>query len=157
MAVKVNLRSEIGRVGRIVRVGGNSDGADLIRSRVEAETLGGLPGAEVLDGSPRTWTGVVPSSLYCRGDESCPDDGWCPEWCSEVFGIPDLFDPFSFSGKVLCADHHQFDNSTAGRGTARAEDAQGTPTQSHISPSILVYEGYPPHSRKATLFSYTSA
>jgi len=28
----------------------------------------------------------------------------------------------------------------AGRGTARAEDAQGTPTQSHISPSILVYE-----------------
>ena len=26
-----------------------------------------------------------------------------------------------------------------GRGTARAEDAQGTPTQSHISPSILVY------------------
>ena len=28
----------------------------------------------------------------------------------------------------------------AGRGTARAEDAQGTPTQSHVSPSILVYE-----------------
>ena len=27
-----------------------------------------------------------------------------------------------------------------GRGTARAEDAQRTPTQSHISPSILVYE-----------------
>ena len=27
------------------------------------------------------------------------------------------------------------------RGTMRAEDAQGTPTQSHISPSILVYEG----------------
>ena len=25
-------------------------------------------------------------------------------------------------------------------GTLRAEDAQGTPTQSHISPSILVYE-----------------
>ena len=30
--------------------------------------------------------------------------------------------------------------STDGRGAARAEDAQGTPTQSHISPSILVYE-----------------
>ncbi len=29
---------------------------------------------------------------------------------------------------------------SAGRGTARAEDAQGTPTQSHISTSILVYE-----------------
>jgi len=27
-----------------------------------------------------------------------------------------------------------------GRGAARAEDAQGTSTQSHISPSILVYE-----------------
>ena len=28
----------------------------------------------------------------------------------------------------------------SGRGTTRAEDAQGGPTQSHISPSILVYE-----------------
>ena len=28
----------------------------------------------------------------------------------------------------------------SGRGTTRAEDAQGTPTRSHISPSILVYE-----------------
>ena len=27
-----------------------------------------------------------------------------------------------------------------GRGTTRAEDAQGTPNQSHMSPSILVYE-----------------
>ena len=27
-----------------------------------------------------------------------------------------------------------------GTGAARAEDAQGTPTQSHISPSILAYE-----------------
>ena len=27
------------------------------------------------------------------------------------------------------------------RGTPRAEDAQGTPTQSHIPPSILVYDG----------------
>ena len=29
---------------------------------------------------------------------------------------------------------------SGGMSTARAEDAQGTPTQSHISPSILVYE-----------------
>ena len=29
---------------------------------------------------------------------------------------------------------------SGGRGAARAEDAQGTPTQSHISPNILVYE-----------------
>ena len=28
----------------------------------------------------------------------------------------------------------------SGLGTTRAEDAQGTPTQGHISPSILVYE-----------------
>jgi len=27
-----------------------------------------------------------------------------------------------------------------GRSATRAEDAQGTPTQSHISPSMLVYE-----------------
>ena len=30
-----------------------------------------------------------------------------------------------------------------GRGTMRAENAQGTPTQSHISPSILVHEHKP--------------
>ena len=35
-------------------------------------------------------------------------------------------------------EHHAF--SPDGRGAARAEDAQGTPTQNHISPSILVYE-----------------
>ena len=29
---------------------------------------------------------------------------------------------------------------SSGRGTARAEDAHGTPTQSHTSPRILVYE-----------------
>ena len=28
----------------------------------------------------------------------------------------------------------------SGSGATRAEDAQGTPTQSHVSPSILVYE-----------------
>ena len=31
----------------------------------------------------------------------------------------------------------------SGRGTAKAEDAQGTPTQSHISPSILAYKENP--------------
>ena len=31
-------------------------------------------------------------------------------------------------------------DSGFGRGTTRAEDAQGTPTRSHISPSLLVYE-----------------
>jgi len=36
------------------------------------------------------------------------------------------------------------DRLRSGRGTTRAEDAQGTPTQSHISPSLLVYEEYVP-------------
>ena len=31
-------------------------------------------------------------------------------------------------------------NFLCGRGTTRAEDAQGTPTQCHISPTILVYK-----------------
>jgi len=33
-------------------------------------------------------------------------------------------------------------STDSGRGAARAEGAQGTPTQSHISPSIPVYEDY---------------
>ena len=32
--------------------------------------------------------------------------------------------------------------STDGRGPTRAEDAQGTLTHSHISPSVRVYEDY---------------
>ena len=39
-----------------------------------------------------------------------------------------------------------WDHALAGplwKGTARAEDAQGTPTQSRISPGILVYEDKP--------------
>ena len=32
--------------------------------------------------------------------------------------------------------------SCSGRGTTRAKDAQGTPCQSHLSPSILAYEDY---------------
>ena len=31
----------------------------------------------------------------------------------------------------------------SGRGTTRAEDAEGTPNQSHISPSVLVYKEKP--------------
>ena len=34
----------------------------------------------------------------------------------------------------------------AGRGAVIAEDARGTPTQSHISPSILVYDGKSPEA-----------
>ena len=35
---------------------------------------------------------------------------------------------------------HPQGHELSGRGTTRAEDAQGTPAQSHISPSILGYE-----------------
>ena len=38
------------------------------------------------------------------------------------------------------ADRSGTSPGVSGRGSARAEDAQGTPPQSHISPSILVYE-----------------
>ena len=33
----------------------------------------------------------------------------------------------------------ELDRLRAGRGAARAEDAQGTPTQIHVSTSLLVY------------------
>ena len=45
--------------------------------------------------------------------------------------------------KYAYENHQVIDSGLVGLsgwGTARAEDAQGTPTQSHISPSILVYE-----------------
>ena len=35
-------------------------------------------------------------------------------------------------------EHHTDISTISSRGDARAEDAEGTPTQSHISPSILV-------------------
>ena len=46
--------------------------------------------------------------------------------------------------RVGCFNGISFITSTgaSGRGAARAEDAQGTPTQSQISPSILVHEEY---------------
>ena len=61
---------------------------------------------------------------------------WRPNWGGnspqlESGGVWPLID----AGLVGSTDFH-----SSGRGTTRAEDAQGTPTQSHISPSILVYE-----------------
>jgi len=46
------------------------------------------------------------------------------------------------SGLVGATDFHSShpQGYDAGRGVTTAEGAQGTPTQSHISPSILVYE-----------------
>ena len=41
---------------------------------------------------------------------------------------------------VLSDDRLRAGWLNSGRGTARVQDAQGTPTQSHVSPIILVYE-----------------
>ena len=51
----------------------------------------------------------------------------------------DRFSPRPSNIAFLGARHTP-SSSHVGRGTTRAEDAQGTPTQSHILPSILVYE-----------------
>jgi len=55
-------------------------------------------------------------------------------------GLRRKFQPKCRSIKCLSAAHN-YGSLVRGRSAARAEDAQGTPTQSHISPSILVYEG----------------
>jgi hypothetical protein len=46
------------------------------------------------------------------------------------------------AGPVLHEETGLTPNSDSGRGATRVEDAQGTPTQSHISPSILVHEDH---------------
>jgi hypothetical protein len=47
-----------------------------------------------------------------------------------------MFHVSFFGGCILHPEFGTFN----GRGAARANDAQGTPTQSHESPSVLVYE-----------------
>ena len=42
--------------------------------------------------------------------------------------------------RMSCFTKYGLAGAWRGRGTTRADDAHGTPTQSHISPSILVYE-----------------
>jgi hypothetical protein len=54
-------------------------------------------------------------------------------------------EPLGSAGKKKCVYHG---SKVSGRGTARAEDAEGTPTRGHMSPSILVYKHY--HGLKAT-------
>jgi len=46
-----------------------------------------------------------------------------------------------------CVGFSGFGVAYSGRGTTRAKDAQGTPTKSHISTSILVYEDNVANSR----------
>jgi len=52
------------------------------------------------------------------------------------------WDPSSLCFLIATCESRMIHSGLVGstdRGTARAEDAEGTPTQSHISPSILVY------------------
>ena len=61
---------------------------------------------------------------------------------STLLQPPTHFKPVSWYKPHLLCGHLLFSMALIdpGRGTTRAEDAQGTPTHSHISPSILVYE-----------------
>ena len=67
-----------------------------------------------------------------------------------VIGLRFSVSRFRVQGSGFSGGHRLEEGSE--RGATRAEDAQETPTQSHISPSILVYEGYhvgvPPHDRE---------
>ena len=64
----------------------------------------------------------------------------------------------------VCLRFSPGDRLRVGRGATRAEDAHGTPTQSHISPSILVYAenghvtpGYPGETYPVAFYPETSS
>jgi len=78
------------------------------------------------------WRGYI---LVVERPEIDPD----PPGCQHLIECLDLSRGVIDSGLVGSTDFHS-SHPQAGRGTTRAEDAQGTPTQSHISPSIVVYE-----------------
>ena len=86
---------------------------------------------------------------------------FCSGWLALTFGIAVIFWNYRFdfwswhqgsceryeflAYEMYCTSAWPHGHTThlwdlSGRSTTRAEDAQGTPTQSHISPSILVYE-----------------
>ena len=98
------------------------------------------------------WTGLAPwefESLFSGSltstfvVRSAPPSPPTPAHCLRMNMID--------SGLVGSTDFHSshLQGYESGRGTERADDAQGTRTQSHISPSILVYEEYPPVSGKS--------
>jgi len=75
--------------------------------------------------------------------EDSPDGRVCPADVdsagTRLFGLTDLVrqEYFPLHSWRICTV------IDSGRGTTRAEDAQGTPFPSHISPSMLVYEENP--------------
>jgi len=78
------------------------------------------------------------------------------EISSTVFGVRTLHPAKPFCVRVSSLGFRGLGfgfRVARGRSTTRAEDAQGTPTQSHTSPSILVYEEsrkdeWPPSRRR---------
>jgi len=101
------------------------------------------------------WIMPQPAAPGCGG--AC---GWCQSRACRSPGCNLTFRPCTPTFTVWCgtgtdggAINVQIIHAlklVLGRGTARAEDAQGTPTQSHISPSILVYEDYTDASKPLT-------
>ena len=61
-------------------------------------------------------------------------------WSRKSYGETERVDAICVRDSRLTRRGTTHSRDLSGRGAARAEDAQGTPTQSHISPSILVYE-----------------
>ena len=122
-SVKANIESEIGRFGLSVRVGGIRPG----RQR-RPPSLDKISSAVI---SAATLTGCV-SVSYERGTPV--DAAHAPAHLRVHFTIINMIE---FSRQLGWAKPLL---KRIGRGTTRAEDAQGQPTQSHISPSILIYE-----------------
>ena len=53
--------------------------------------------------------------------------------------------------------NQSIDSGLVGRGTARVEDGQGIPTQSHISPSLLVNEDEVEHVSGPFFFDWEAS
>jgi hypothetical protein len=83
--------------------------------------------------------GVQGSGFIVQGSERCLQGSWFPNYDDPII---------AGAGEVRgrqCAGHallrtRQVHMDLSGRSTARADDAQGASTQSHISPIVLVHE-----------------
>ena len=78
--------------------------------------------------------GELRKHLGIRPAESCSRDLHYPYW--EDSPSSGAIDTSALWLRTM------IDSGLAGRGTTRAQDAQGTPTQSDISPSIIAYDEY---------------
>ena len=95
---------------------------------------GGIPGS-FLEPLARSWSHFV-------GDVLPKVDKLCSNLTSEI--PPRRALRGTVGDSRLMRRGTTLSRGLSRRGAARAEDAQGTPTQSHISPSILAYEDRSP-------------